>query len=104
IRRPNPRPNRQQRPRSHRRRRRLLLRNRQVGSVCNACRQSEFASQRDSAIFLLTSCLGCPGTLGVLVNLSDEIPSASTSVRKKATFSEDFRRFFRSGLAALLPT
>jgi uncharacterized membrane protein len=40
----------------------------------------------------------------VLVNLSDETPSASTPVRKKATFSEDFRRFFRSGLAALLPT
>ena len=39
----------------------------------------------------------------MLVNLSDETPSASTPVRKKATFSEDFRRFFRSGLAALLP-
>jgi uncharacterized membrane protein len=41
---------------------------------------------------------------GVLVNLSDEIPSGSKPPRARASFSEDFRRFFRSGLAALLPT
>jgi uncharacterized membrane protein len=53
-----------------------------------------------------TSCVSrlLNGALGVLVNVSDETPSVSTPRRNKATFSEDFRRFFRSGLAALLPT
>jgi uncharacterized membrane protein len=41
---------------------------------------------------------------GVLVKLSDEIPSAAVQRRQRASFSDDFRRFFRSGLAALLPT
>jgi uncharacterized membrane protein len=41
---------------------------------------------------------------GVLVKLSDENPSVTVQRRQRATFSEDFRRFFRSGLAALLPT
>ena len=40
----------------------------------------------------------------MLVNVSDETPSPVNTDRSRATFSEDFRRFFRSGLAALLPT
>src|SRR5207302_4086275 len=41
---------------------------------------------------------------GVLVNLSDETRSFPKLRRSKVGFAEDFRRFFRSGLAALLPT
>jgi uncharacterized membrane protein len=38
------------------------------------------------------------------VKSSDETSARFNQRRKKASFSDDFRRFFRSGLAALLPT